>query len=256
MTTLHIDSTLRKDGSVTRRLTAKIVDRIGAQVIRRDLSDGLPGQSDDWLTANWTPADERSDDQKAMLAGSDELIAELKAADTIVIGVPIYNFSVSAGLKAWIDLVCRAGITFNYSPDGPVGLLQGKKAILAVASGGYALQLSLRAAGVGVGDKVLTNAFTLSPVPGAIVAVGAVPVLVETNAELTIDLDDLRAKMGESEAGVLMLSHMRGHIADMDALMALAGRGGVRVIEDCAHTMGATWDGQPSGTFGLAGCFS
>ena len=136
MTTLHIDSTLRKDGSVTRRLTAKIVDRIGAQVIRRDLSDGLPVQSDAWLTAHWTPAEESSDDQKAMLAGSDELIAELKAADTIVIGVPIYNFSVSAGLKAWIDLVCRAGITFNYSPDGPVGLLQGKKAILAVASGG------------------------------------------------------------------------------------------------------------------------
>ncbi|MEM8665675.1 MAG: DegT/DnrJ/EryC1/StrS family aminotransferase, partial [Pseudomonadota bacterium] len=91
---------------------------------------------------------------------------------------------------------------------------------LAVASGGYALQLSLRAAGVGAGDKVLTNAFTLSPVPGAIVAVGAVPVLVETNADLTVDLDDLRAKMGESGAGVLMLSHMRGHIADMDALMA------------------------------------
>ena len=136
MTTLHIDSTLRQDGSVTRRLTAKIVETLGGDVIHRDLADGLPEQSDAWLQANWTAEADRTDAQRALLAGSDQLIEELKAADTIVIGVPIYNFSVPAALKAWIDLVCRAGLTFNYGPDGPVGLLSGKRAILAVATGG------------------------------------------------------------------------------------------------------------------------
>lgn len=136
MPILQIDSTLRKDGSVTRRLTAQIAAHIGGDVVYRDLTDGLYKQSDAWLAANWTQADNRTDEQQSILAGSDELIAELKAADTIVIGVPIYNFSVSASLKAWIDLICRAGITFNYTPDGPVGLLEGKTAILAVASGG------------------------------------------------------------------------------------------------------------------------
>jgi dTDP-4-amino-4,6-dideoxygalactose transaminase len=125
---------------------------------------------------------------------------------------------------------------------------------LALASGGYALATALRALGVGPGEHVLTNAFTLAPVPGAIVSVGAVPVLVETTEDLTIDLDDLAARA--EGARVLMLSHMRGHICDMDALMALAGRLGLTVIEDCAHTMGATWRGTPSGRHGAVACYS
>jgi len=133
---------------------------------------------------------------------------------------------------------------------------QGARYCLACASGGYALSVSLRAAGVGAGDKVLTNGFTLAPVPGAIAAVGAEPVLVEITRDLVIDLDDLERRIGESGARVLMLSHMRGHLVDMEALCALLARHGVTLIEDCAHTMGAKWNGRASGGFGLAGCFS
>lgn len=124
----------------------------------------------------------------------------------------------------------------------------GAKYCLAVASGGYALATALRAIGVQPGDPVLTNAFTLAPVPGAIASVGARPVFVGVNEALTIDLDDLAAKLGQ--ARVLMLSHMRGHLCDMDRLMQMCDAAGVTVIEDCAHTMGAAWRGQKSGRAG------
>ena len=130
----------------------------------------------------------------------------------------------------------------------------GAKYCLAVASGGYAMGCALRALGVGPGDRVLTNAFTLAPVPGAIASVGAQPVFVEVTRDLVIDLDDLAAKL--PQADVLMLSHMRGHICDMDRLMAMCDAVGVRVIEDCAHTMGAAWGHVPSGRFGVVGCYS
>ena len=134
--------------------------------------------------------------------------------------------------------------------------LVGSKYCLAVASGGYALGCALRAIGVVAGDAVLTNAFTLAPVPGSIAAVGARPVFVEVTQDLTIDLAHLEAMARQSGARVLMLSHMRGHLCDMDALMALCNRIGVTVIEDCAHTMGASWRGVPSGRHGLVGCYS
>ncbi len=134
--------------------------------------------------------------------------------------------------------------------------LTGAKYCLAVASGGYALACALRAVGVGPGDPVLTNGFTLAPVPGAIASVGAQPVLVEVTPDLVIDLDDLAARIQSSGARVLMLSHMRGHICDMDRLMELCERAQVTVIEDCAHTMGAAWDGVPSGRHGVIGCYS
>ncbi len=107
---------------------------------------------------------------------------------------------------------------------------------------------------MGPGDPVLTNAFTLAPVPGAIASVGARPVYVGVTEGLVIDLEDLAAKAGQ--ARVLMLSHMRGHICDMDRLMALCDAQGITVIEDCAHTMGAAWDGTPSGRHGVIGCYS
>ncbi len=125
---------------------------------------------------------------------------------------------------------------------------------LAVASGGYAMATALRAVGVRPGDVVLTNTFTLAPVPGAIAALGAVPVFVGVTEELVIDLADLRAKA--DQADVLLLSHMRGHICDMDALMAICDAAGLTVIEDCAHTMGAAWNDLPSGRYGKVGCFS
>lgn len=127
---------------------------------------------------------------------------------------------------------------------------------LALASGGQALQIALRSAGVKPGDRVLTNGFTLAPVPGAIAAVGARPVLVETNENLRPDLDDLDAKAASGGARVLMLSNMRGHLPDMQAVQAICARHNLLLIEDCAHTMGATWNGKQSGTFGIAGCFS
>jgi len=130
----------------------------------------------------------------------------------------------------------------------------GAKYCLAVASGGYAMATAMRAVGVKPGDKVLTNTFTLAPVPGAIAALGAVPVFVGVTDQLVIDLDDLAAKA--DQADVLLLSHMRGHLADMTALMAICDAAGISVIEDCAHTMGAAWDGVPSGTQGKVGCYS
>ena len=133
---------------------------------------------------------------------------------------------------------------------------QGARFCLAVASGGQAMQIALRAAGVKPGDAVLTNAFTLAPVPGAISGVGAEPVLVEITENLVIDLADLEAKAKVSGAHYLLLSHMRGHLCDMEALTALAAELHLTVIEDCAHTMGATWNGRRSGSFGHAGCFS
>ncbi|MCV6596017.1 MAG: aminotransferase class I/II-fold pyridoxal phosphate-dependent enzyme [Mangrovicoccus sp.] len=152
---------------------------------------------------------------------------------------------------------------YNLQPGeaGATGALEqafaaqmGAKYCLAVASGGQAMILSLRAAGVQPGDRVLSNAFTLAPVPGAIAAVGAKPIFVETSSDLTIDLQDLARKAGQ--ARFLLLSHMRGHICDMDQLMAICAKAGITVIEDCAHTMGAQWRGRWSGRDGLAGCYS
>ena len=154
---------------------------------------------------------------------------------------------------------------YNVAPGdvGPVAEFErafadwlGVPYALALASGGQALQIALRAAGVKPGDRVLTNGFTLAPVPGAIAAVGARPLLVETNENLRPDLDDLEAKAASGDVRVLMLSNMRGHLPDMEAVQAICLRHGLLLMEDCAHTMGAAWKGQQSGTFGLAGCFS
>ena len=132
----------------------------------------------------------------------------------------------------------------------------GARFCLACTSGGYALQTALRAFGLSPGEPVLTNGFTLSPVPGAIAAAGGEAVLVEITEDLVIDLDDLARKAESGKARVLMLSHMRGHIADMDALMEAADSLGIAVIEDCAHTMGARWGETKSGAHGIAACFS
>jgi len=132
----------------------------------------------------------------------------------------------------------------------------GARYCLAVASGGYALATALRAAGVTQGAPVLANGFTLSPVPGAIAAAGGRTVLVEITEELTIDLQDLEQKIRSSGSTWLLLSHMRGHITDMDALVALCRRHQVNIIEDCAHTMGAAWNGTKSGRHGIVACYS
>ena len=134
--------------------------------------------------------------------------------------------------------------------------LTGARYCLAVDSGGYAMACALRAIGVRAGDAVLSNAFTLAPVPGAIASVGARPVFVDVTEDLTIDLAHLEAQAQASGARVLLLSHMRGHVCDMDRLMEICDRLGVTVVEDCAHTMGATWKGIPSGRHGKVGAYS
>ncbi|RMH43319.1 MAG: FMN-dependent NADH-azoreductase [Alphaproteobacteria bacterium] len=139
MKVLRIDSSGRRAASVSRKLTAEIAARFsaaGAEIVTRDVADGLPAVDEAWIKANFTPPEARTAEDKARLALSDELIAELRDADVVVIGAPIYNFAIPAALKAWIDLVCRAGVTFRYTNEGPEGLLTGKRAILAVTSGG------------------------------------------------------------------------------------------------------------------------
>ena len=173
---------------------------------------------------------------------------------------PIPDEGIEAALR-----VMQSGRLHRYNlvgdEPGEVALLEqefaaftGARYCLAVASGGYAIATALRALGVGPGDKVLTNAFTLAPVPGAIAALGAVPVFIGVTPSLTIDLEDLAAQAGQGD--VLLLSHMRGHICDMDRLMAVCDAAGVKVVGDCAHTMGASWNGVPSGRHGVLAAYS
>ncbi|WP_106753108.1 FMN-dependent NADH-azoreductase [Pannonibacter carbonis] len=140
-TILKIDASARKAGSMTRELTDTLVTRLldthpSARVLTRDVSAGLPVVDEAWVGANFTDPAERSSEQKLKLALSDTLVAELKAADVLVIAAPIYNFGIPASLKAWVDLVARARETFRYTENGPEGLLKGKKAYVVVASGG------------------------------------------------------------------------------------------------------------------------
>ena len=132
----------------------------------------------------------------------------------------------------------------------------GAKYCVAVSSCGAAMFLALKALGVQPGDQVLTGSFTLAPVPGAIAHAGASTVLVETRADYTTDLADLERKAAGSGAKVFLLSHMRGHITDLRAVRDICDRHGIALVEDCAHTMGARWDGQHTGTFGKIGCYS
>ncbi len=134
--------------------------------------------------------------------------------------------------------------------------ITGARYVLAMTSGGHALAAALRAHDVRPGDAVLSNAFTLAPVPGAIVGVGARVVFVETTESLTIDFAHLEEMAEMSGARVLMLSHMRGHQPDMDRIMCIARDRGIVVIEDCAHTMGGSWRGVVSGRHGASACYS
>ncbi len=139
---LYITASIRPDAdSISRGLGQRLVDglaaRSGAKVTTRDLAaDNLPYVSAERFAANHTPAADRTPEQAELAAIADTLIAELQAANTIVVASPIYNFGPPASLKAWADLVARAGTTFRYTATGPEGLLKGKKAYIAIASGG------------------------------------------------------------------------------------------------------------------------
>ena len=138
MSILRIDSSANTTDSVTRALTDRIIAQLGDNdVAVRDLAhEPLPQITHTWTVARVTPEADRSPEQIEALAESDKLVSELMAADTIIIGAPVYNFSIPASLKAWIDLVARVGVTFRYTETGPEGLVKGKRVIIAMASGG------------------------------------------------------------------------------------------------------------------------
>lgn len=141
MKILRIDASGRHGGSISRELGDEVVQRLrtqqpDVQVQSRDLSEGLPLLDEAWIAANMTAPEERTPAQQAKLALSDSLVAELVAADALVVTVPLYNFSVPAAMKAWIDLICRAGLSFSYTADGPKGLLADRPVYLVMASGG------------------------------------------------------------------------------------------------------------------------
>jgi len=141
-TLLHIDSSARFTGSITRQLSAAYVEQwqaknAGGTVVRRDLAtQALPHISEAMIGAYFTPADQRSPEQQAIITESDKLVDELFAADILVIGVPMYNFAPPSSFKAWIDHISRVGRTFKYGENGPVGLLTGKRAIVILSRGG------------------------------------------------------------------------------------------------------------------------
>ena len=138
---LRIDASARLEGSVSRDLNDHIVERYRAggpvTVVTRDIAaSDLPHLDAAWIGANFTSAAERTGDQIDKLRLYDTLVDEIRQADIVLIGLPIYNFGVPAAFKAWVDLVARAGVTFAYSENGPKGLLTNKRAIVSVASGG------------------------------------------------------------------------------------------------------------------------
>jgi len=137
-TILRIDSSARHQGSASRELADRLIARLPGDVtvVERDLAHGVPLLSESTLGAMWTPPAERTDEQRATLAVADSFIQELLDADAVVIGLPIYNFGPPAAMKAWADLVARAGTTFRYTEHGPEGLVPNKPVYLVVASGG------------------------------------------------------------------------------------------------------------------------
>ncbi|MAX50355.1 MAG: FMN-dependent NADH-azoreductase [Methylophaga sp.] len=142
-TILHINSSERIQDSVTRQVSAELVSQLqkqsGLAIKSRDLVKGIPFINEDWIHANFTDPEQRTEQNKQALKISDQLVEELQAAEILVIASPIYNFSVPAVLKAWIDQVARARVTFRYTENGPEGLLKAKKAYLVMASGGVPL---------------------------------------------------------------------------------------------------------------------
>jgi dTDP-4-amino-4,6-dideoxygalactose transaminase len=169
------------------------------------------------------------------------------------------------GIERAVEIM-RSGRLFRYGEfrggESEVAALEREFAdylgctyAVAMNSCGSTLFIALKCAGVDPGDRVLVNAFTLAPVPGAIEHAGGHAVFVECRDDYTVDLDDLE-RQARRGARAFLLSHMRGHIADMDAVTEICNSNRVLLIEDCAHTLGARWDGRLSGTFGAMACFS
>jgi dTDP-4-amino-4,6-dideoxygalactose transaminase len=171
-----------------------------------------------------------------------------------------------AGVSRALELMASGRLhRYNTAPGetSDVALLEkeyaayvGSRYCAAFSSCGAAIFVALKSVGVRPGDLVLMNAFTLAPVPGAIENAGAKPVLVEITDDYVMDLDDLARKADQSGARFLLLSHMRGHIVDMEAVTEICQRRGITLVEDCAHTVGCRWADQFTGTYGTVGCYS
>ncbi len=166
--------------------------------------------------------------------------------------------------RAEIDRLLHSGDLFRYTApaDAPVALLErefadlmGVKYALAVSSCSAALFLSLEALGLKQGARVIIPAFTFAAVPSSIVHARMQPVLVEVGENYRIDLDDFTAKI-DQDIDAVLISHMRGHTSDMDAIKALCDARNIPVIEDAAHSLGTLWHGEKIGTLGKVGCFS
>jgi len=141
MNILHIDSAITGDTSVSRQLTAGIVAKLKAErpdatVTYRDLAEGVPAIDNDWFHAVRLNPENPTADQQALIATSNAYLKEVQDADVVVLGLPIYNFTVTAQLKNWFDQIARAGVSFRYTAEGPEGLLKGKRAIIAYAAAG------------------------------------------------------------------------------------------------------------------------
>lgn len=164
--------------------------------------------------------------------------------------------------RAELDALMASADLFRYtSENSPVAQLEeaftakmGVKYAVAVASCSAALFLSLKALGLPRGARVLIPAFTFAAVPSSVVHADCVPILVEVGQNYRIDLEDFEAKIDQADA--VMISHMRGHTSDMDRIMALCEARDIPVVEDAAHSLGTTWNGQKIGTIGRVGCFS
>lgn len=138
---LTVNSSSRFQESVTRKVVELVSQSLlqgdtQTALVDRELTTGVDFINEAWIGANFTAKDERTVQQHAALVFSDELVAEVFAADSIVIGAPMYNFSIPALLKAWFDQIARANLTFEYTQSGPQGLVTGKKAYVVIASGG------------------------------------------------------------------------------------------------------------------------
>ena len=171
--------------------------------------------------------------------------AGIKRALELMQSGRLHRYNTAAGEISEVSLLKRN-----------MPIMSGQDLCLGLSSCGSSIYVALKSIGVVPGDKVLCNAFTLAPITGAIENAGAVPVFVEITEDYVTDLGDLENRAKQSGAKYFLLSHMRGHIVDMDRATEICSRLGIALIEDCAHTVGCRWGGKFTGTFGRVGCYS
>ena len=173
--------------------------------------------------------------------------------------------AIPEAARSEIDRLLQSGDLFRYTApeDAPVALLErefadfmGVKYALCVSSCSAALFLSLKALGLPRDAKVLIPAFTFAAVPSAVIHAECIPVLCEVGDNYRVNMEDFEEKLNAGDIQAVIISHMRGHTSDMDAIMALCDAKGIPVVEDAAHSLGTTWNGEKIGTIGKIGCFS